>query len=60
MLGAVEELCSAGIKIGSTTGYNDKMMGIVTLAAKGQGYEPDFMITPDSTNGKGRLPLRDV
>ncbi len=54
VLDAVEELRSTDIKIGSTTGYNDKMMGIVALAARGQGCEPDFMITPDSTNGKGR------
>lgn len=53
MLDAVEELRFAGIKIGSTAGYNDKMMGIVAPAAKGQGCEPDFMITPDSTNGEG-------
>lgn len=54
VLDAVEELRSDGIKIGSTTGYNDKMMAIVAPAAKEQGYKPDFMITPDSTNGKGR------
>ena len=54
VLDAVEELRSTDIKIGSTIGYNDKMMGIVALAARGQGCEPDFMITPDSTNGKGR------
>lgn len=43
-----------GIKIGSTTGYNDKMMEIVKPAAAELGYEPDFCITPDSTGGLGR------
>ena len=54
VLGAVAELREMGIKIGSTTGYNDKMMAIVAPAAKKNGYEPDFMVTPDSTDGKGR------
>lgn len=34
VLGAVAELREIGIKIGSTTGYNDKMMAIVAPAAK--------------------------
>lgn len=34
VLGAVAELREMGIKIGSTTGYNDKMMAIVAPAAK--------------------------
>lgn len=54
VLEAVAELREMGIKIGSTTGYNDKMMVIVAPAAKENGYEPDFMVTPDSTDGKGR------
>ena len=43
-----------GILIGSTTGYNDKMMEIVVPAAKAQGYEPDAWFSPDSTGQKGR------
>lgn len=54
VLSTIAALREAGIKIGSTTGYNDKMMAIVAPAAKEQGYEPDFMITPDATEGKGR------
>lgn len=54
VLAFAQALREAGIKIGSTTGYNDKMMAIVAPAAKEQGYEPDFMITPDATEGKGR------
>lgn len=50
----VAQLRAAGVKIGSTTGYNDAMMAIVAPAALAAGYAPDFMITPDSTEGKGR------
>lgn len=51
---AVSELRRQGVKIGSTTGYNDKMMAIVAPEAKKAGYEPDFMITPDAMGGHGR------
>lgn len=54
VLEAVAALRAAGVKIGSTTGYTDEMMEIVAPAAKEQGYAPDFMITPDGTNGHGR------
>ena len=50
----VQQLREKGLKIGSTTGYTDSMMAIVTQGAKEKGYEPDFWITPDSTNGTGR------
>jgi phosphonoacetaldehyde hydrolase len=43
-----------GMKIGSTTGYTDEMMKIVSNGAKKKGYEPDFWITPDSTCSYGR------
>ena len=50
----VNRLRRNGIKIGSTTGYNDKMMEIVVPAAKEKGYEPDVWFSPDSTGQKGR------
>ncbi|EIW18899.1 MULTISPECIES: phosphonoacetaldehyde hydrolase [Pelosinus] len=50
----VKKLRDQGLKIGSTTGYTDSMMKIVTMGAKEKGYEPDFWITPDSTNCHGR------
>lgn len=50
----VEKLRSQGIKIGSTTGYTDKMMEIVVPGAKKQGYAPDCWFSPDSVGGKGR------
>lgn len=50
----VNVLRERGLKIGSTTGYTDSMMDIVVKSAKEKGYEPDFYITPDSTNSNGR------
>lgn len=54
VLDAVAALRAVGVKIGSTTGYNDKMMAIVAPAAAAAGYAPDYMITPDSVGGHGR------
>ncbi len=50
----VKRLRDKGIAIGSTTGYNDKMMEIVVPIAKEKGYAPDAWFSPDSTNQKGR------
>lgn len=54
VLNAIAELRAMNIKIGSTTGYNDKMMAIVASQAATNGYAPDVMITPDTVGGKGR------
>lgn len=54
VLEAVSALRDAGVKIGSTTGYNDKMMAIVGPCAAAAGYRPDFSVTPDSVGGHGR------
>lgn len=54
VLDAVAQLRAADVRIGSTTGYNDKMMAIVVPAAREAGYEPDFIITPDAVGGHGR------
>lgn len=54
VLDTVKELRNRGIKIGSTTGYTDRMMEIVVPKAKENGYEPDVWFSPDSTEGKGR------
>lgn len=51
---AVAELRAMGVKIGSTTGYTDSMMGVVMAEAARQGYAPDFWVSPDSTGGRGR------
>jgi len=50
----VQLLKQKGLKIGSTTGYTDIMMKIVTAGAQEKGYTPDFWITPDSTHSYGR------
>lgn len=54
VVNTIEKLKSEGIRIGSTTGYTDSMMDIVVKGAKEKGYEPEFWITPDSTNSCGR------
>lgn len=54
VLEAIKYLRENNIKIGSTTGYTNSMMEIVTKGAKENGYEPDFWITADSTNSCGR------
>lgn len=51
----VKILRAQGLKIGSTTGYTDSMMKIVLKEAREKGYQPDFWITPDSTEFYGIL-----
>lgn len=43
-----------GLRIGSTTGYNDEMMSIVAPAAAQAGYRPDCWFSSDSTGKIGR------
>lgn len=50
----VEALRKKGIAIGSTTGYTDHMMEIVTREAKRNGYAPDGWYSPDSVGNLGR------
>lgn len=50
----VEALRAQGIAIGSTTGYTDQMMAVVTQGAARQGYAPDAWFSPDSVQGLGR------
>lgn len=54
VLEAVKELRDRGIKIGSTTGYTDEMMAVVTEEAKAAGYEPDAWFSPNATGNVGR------
>ena len=54
VLETMDVLRGQGIKVGSTTGYTSDMMEIVTDRAKQQGYTPDFWISPDKVNSKGR------
>lgn len=41
----IEKLRKRGLKIGSTTGYTEEMMRVVTAEAKKQGFEPDNLVT---------------
>ena len=50
----VREIRNMGVRIGSTTGYTDEMMAVVTEKAAENGYSPDTCFTPDSTGGFGR------
>ncbi|MFJ8102306.1 hypothetical protein [Lysinibacillus sp. NPDC096212] len=50
----VYRLRKEGIRIGSTTGYTDSMMEVVTHHAAAKGYEPDFLVTPTQVGDKGR------
>ena len=54
VLETVQKLRDRGIKIGSTTGYTDRMMDIVTSKAKEAGYAPDCWVSPDAVGEKGR------
>lgn len=50
----VAKLREMGIKIGSTTGYNDKMMEIITKKAEKNGYKPDVWFSPNAVGNVGR------
>ncbi len=53
-LETVRELRARGIKIGSTTGFTNRMMEVVAPAAQSFGYAPDLWVSPDSTGNYGR------
>lgn len=50
----VSQLREMGLRIGSTTGYTDRMMAVIVPRAAEQGYTPDAWFSPDSTGGMGR------
>ena len=50
---AVAALRERGVKIGSSTGYTQAMMALVTPATAEQGYAPDSLVTSDMVT-KGR------
>lgn len=54
VLETVAKLREMGISIGSTTGYTDEMMSIVTKKAAQLGYAPDAWFSPNSVNNMGR------
>lgn len=54
VLRTVQELRRRQIVIGSTTGYTDDMMAVVTEGAKANGYAPDVWYSPNSVENAGR------
>ena len=54
VLEAVEKIRNMGIVTGSTTGYTQEMMDVVTPLVKEKGYSPDCLVCPDETSNIGR------
>lgn len=54
VVAVINNLKEMGLKIGSTTGYTENMIEVVARGAKEKGYQPDCIVTPDSTDGIGR------
>ncbi len=54
VLDTIASLRARGIKIGATTGFNNRMMSIVVPKAKENGYAPDYWCTPNAVNDIGR------
>lgn len=53
VLEATSKLRKKGIKIGTTTSFTPALMKAVQKETKKQGYEPDWIVTPEMV-GKGR------
>jgi phosphonoacetaldehyde hydrolase len=47
----VEAWKTAGLRIGSTTGYTRELLDVVIPVAARQGYSPDASVTPDEVGG---------
>lgn len=54
VLDTIDMLKARGLKIGSTTGYNAKMMAVVVEEAARQGYSPEHWCCADHVDGHGR------
>ena len=53
----VEEWKSAGLRIGSTTGYTRDLLDVVLPVAARLGYSPDASVTPDEVGGGRPKPF---
>ena len=53
----VEAWRSAGLRIGSTTGYTRELLDIVLPVAARLGYSPDASVTPDEVGGGRPKPF---
>lgn len=47
-ISTINTLRNRGLKIGSTTGYTQEMMDIITAGAESKGYKPDYYTTPNA------------
>lgn len=56
VLDTMKTLRAKGIRIGSTTGYTQKMMNIVRTEAATKGYTVDNLVTPDDVPGGRPAP----
>ncbi|MBP6115343.1 MAG: phosphonoacetaldehyde hydrolase [Neisseriaceae bacterium] len=54
VLDTIKQLQANGLRIGSTTGYNAKMMAVVVAEAARQGYVPEHWCCADHVDGYGR------
>lgn len=54
ILETMEYLRQNEIRVGSTTGFTQEMMAVVTEGARRGGYAPEMVQTADSNNGFGR------
>jgi len=54
---AADRWRSAGLRIGSTTGYTRGLMDCVCSKAEAQGYRPDATVTPDLVGAGRPLPF---
>lgn len=53
----VERWKTAGLRIGSTTGYTRELLEVVREAAARQGYSPDASVTPEEAGGGRPRPF---
>ncbi len=51
---------SRGMKIGSTTGYNQRMMAALVPLAARQGYQPDALVCPDEVAAGRPAPWMSI
>ena len=51
-----ERLRSAGLKVGSSTGYTRAMLDVLVASAARSGYRPDLALCPDDTDGGRPYP----
>lgn len=56
LLAAIASLRSAGIKIGSNSGYSTRMMDVLSSAARDRGFEPDCIVSSSDVSAGRPAP----